>query len=78
MQCKFACVTAVYLNDPDGAIDLLEPVLKEIPISLYRNVLVDPDLDGLRSMPRFQEMVAATAKRLGAEQPAPLVIPAAT
>ncbi len=78
MQYNFACVTAVYLNDPDGAIDLLEPVLKEITISLYRNALVDPDLDGLRSMPRFQAMMAATAKRLGAEQPRPPVTPAAT
>jgi adenylate cyclase len=69
MQYNFACVTAVYLNDPDGAIDLLEPVLKEITISLYRNALADPDLDGLRSMPRFQAMMAETAKRLGAEEP---------
>ena len=78
MQYNFACVTAVYLNDPDGAIDLLEPVLKEITISLYRNALIDPDLDGLRSMPRFQAMMAATAKRLGAEQPTPPVTPPVT
>jgi adenylate cyclase len=78
MQYNFACVTAVYLNDPDGAIDLLEPVLKEITISLYRNALIDPDLDGLRSMPRFQAMMAATAKRLGAEQPTPPVNPPAS
>jgi adenylate cyclase len=78
MQYNFACVTAVYLNDPDGAIDLLEPVLKEITISLYRNALIDPDLDGLRSMRRFQAMMAAAAKRLGAEQPTPPAIPAAT
>jgi len=78
MQYNFACVTAVYLNDPDGAIDLLEPVLKEITISLYRNALIDPDLDGLRSMPRFQAMMAAAAKRLGAEQPTPPATPAAT
>ena len=71
MQYNFACVTAVYLNDPEGAIDLLEPVLKEVTISLYRNALVDPDLDGLRSMPRFQAVMAAAAKRLGAEQPTP-------
>ncbi|MEO8548022.1 MAG: TIR domain-containing protein [Sphingomicrobium sp.] len=78
MQYNFACVTAVYLNDPDGAIDLLEPVLKEITISLYRNALIDPDLNGLRSMPRFQAMMAAAAKRLGAEQPTPTATPAAS
>jgi adenylate cyclase len=78
MQYNFACVTAVYLNDPEGAIDLLEPVLKEMTISLYRSALIDPDLDGLRSMPRFQAMMAAAAKRLGAEQPAPSAIPTAS
>ena len=71
MRYNFACVVAVYLDDPEAAMDLLEPVLKEITISLYRNVLVDPDLDGLRSFPRFQNMVAATAKRLGADPPPP-------
>jgi adenylate cyclase len=67
MQYNFACVTAVYLNDPEGAMDLLDPVLKQVTISLYRNVLVDPDLDGLRSIPRFRKMMTATAKRLGVE-----------
>ena len=77
MQYNFACVTAVYLNDPEGAIDLLEPVFKEMTISLYRSALIDPDLDGLRSMPRFQAMMAATATRLGAEPPAPPATPTA-
>jgi len=77
MQYNFACVAAVYLNDPDGAIDLLEPVLKEVTVSLYRNAMFDTDLDGLRAIPRFQEMMAAAAKRLGVEPPAN-AIPAAT
>jgi hypothetical protein len=34
---------------------------------LYRNVLIDPDLDSLRELPRFREMVAAAARRLGVE-----------
>ena len=69
MRYNFACVTAVYLNDPDGAMDLLEPVLKQVTISLYRNALADTDLDGLRSIPRFQAIMAAAAQRLGAEPP---------
>jgi adenylate cyclase len=75
MQYNFACVTAVYLNDPEGAMDLLDPVLKEVTISLYRNALIDPDLDGLRSIPRFQAIMAAAAKRLGAEPSTPPVTP---
>jgi adenylate cyclase len=78
MQYNFACVTAVYLNDPEGAIDLLEPVFGEMTISLYRSALVDPDLDALRPVPRFQAMMAAAAKRLGAEQPTEPAIPTAT
>jgi len=71
MRYNFACVVALHLNDLEGAMDLLEPVMEHITISLYRNVLIDPDLDCLRSSPRFQKMVAATAKRLGVDPPDP-------
>ena len=77
MRYNFGCVTAVYLDDPDGAIDLLEPVLKKVTVSIYRNAMFDADLDGLREIPRFQKMMAGAAKRLGVEPPAN-AIPAAT
>jgi adenylate cyclase len=67
MQYNFACVTAVYLNDPEAAMDLLEPVLENVTLSLYRNVLSDPDLDSLRALPRFRNMMAAAGKRLGVD-----------
>ena len=67
MRYNFACVTALYLRDPEAAMDLLEPVLAGVTVSLYRNVLFDPDLDSLRELPRFRKMVAAAAKRLGVE-----------
>jgi adenylate cyclase len=67
MQYNFACVTAVYLDDSEAAMDLLGPVLESITVSLYRNVLIDPDLDSLRELPRFRKMVAAAARRLGVE-----------
>ena len=65
MRYNFACVTVLHLRDPEAAMNLLEPVLEGITISLYRNALMDPDLDGLRDLPRFRKMMAATAKRLG-------------
>lgn len=74
MRYNFACVTAVYLNDRESAIDLLEPVLDKVTVSIFHNALFDTDLDGLREMPRFQEIMAATAKRLGVS---PMPIPAA-
>lgn len=77
MRYNFACVTAVHLHDPQAAMDLLEPVLEGVTISLYRNALFDPDLDSLRELPRFRQMMAATAKRLGVEAE-PATIPAAS
>ena len=67
MRYNFACVTALYLSDPEAAMNLLEPVLENVTISLYRNVLSDLDLDSLRELPRFRKMLAAAAKRLGVE-----------
>ena len=77
LRYNFACVATVYLNDPDAAIDLLEPVLEGITISLYRNALADPDLDGLRSIPRFRKIMTAAAKRLGMEPELAAIPPAA-
>jgi adenylate cyclase len=67
MRYNFACVTAEHLREPEAAMDLLESVLDGISKSLFANILVDPDLDSLRELPRFQKMMAATAKRLGIE-----------
>ena len=76
MRYNFACVLAGYLLEIDAALDLLEPVLAEVKLSTVKNVAVDPDLDPLRSHPRFQKMLAAAQERLGIEPAA--VTPAAT
>jgi adenylate cyclase len=65
MRYNFACVLAVHLRDFDAALDLLEVVVDGITPSLFRNVLIDPDLDCLRHVPRFQAMIERTAARLG-------------
>ena len=64
MRYNFACVSTVYLKDYEAALDLLESVFMSISKSLFRNVFVDPDLDDLRDLPRFQQMVAQTADRM--------------
>jgi adenylate cyclase len=69
MRYNFACVTALYLDDPDAAIDLLEPTFERTTGTLVRNALIDPDLDGLRELPRFQKMLAAALERLGIKTP---------
>jgi adenylate cyclase len=65
MLYNFACITNLYLNDPDRALDLIEAAWKTVSPSLMRNSFTDPDLDTLRGLPRFQEMMRRTAERLG-------------
>jgi adenylate cyclase len=85
LRYNFACVLAAHLRepDPDGAMDLLEPVLAKMSGSLFSSTLVDPDLDILRDRPRFKRMVEEATLRLAAtheatgSRPAP-AIPAAT
>lgn len=65
MRYNFACVLANYLREPDAALDLLEPALAEGKLTLVNAAAVDPDLDTLRGVPRFDRMLAAAQARLG-------------
>jgi adenylate cyclase len=63
---NFACLNATYLKDPDGALELLGPVLETLAIGFLNHVQADPDLDCLRDDPRFKAMVAKAKDRLAA------------
>jgi adenylate cyclase len=65
MRYNFACVANVYLKDQDAALDLIEKAWETVSPSLLRNSFTDPDLDSLRHLPRFQQMIRRTAERLG-------------
>ena len=67
MRYNFACVLTAYLQEFDAALSLLEPVLEASNRGLIQATLVDPDLDLLRSNPRFKKMVTAARDRIGAE-----------
>jgi adenylate cyclase len=71
MRYNFACTTALYMDDPDAALDLLEPVLAEVTESAYKAISSDPDMDSLRGDPRFKRMMEGAAKRLGIASPTP-------
>jgi adenylate cyclase len=70
MRYNFGCALSVNLNDSDGAIEMLSPVLETGPARLVEAASRDPDLDPLRDDPRFQEMIACANARLPERKPA--------
>jgi adenylate cyclase len=66
MRYNLACALVQDLGDPDAALDMLDPYFELVTSSTFiRHLEADPDLDPIREDPRFQEMLAATKKRLG-------------
>ncbi len=62
---NLGCTVAAYMNDPDAALDVLEPFYEAVPSMAHiKHGDVDPDLDPVRDNPRFKKMVAAAKKRL--------------
>jgi adenylate cyclase len=77
MRYNFACTTALYMDDPKAALDLLESVFAEATQSAYKAIFSDPDMDSLREHPRFRRMMEGAAKRLGLAAPIPAAAAAA-
>jgi adenylate cyclase len=69
MRYNFACALARDLDDPEGALRMLESCIPRLKGSLG-NVEFDPDLDSIRDDPRFQKIVSEAKKRLGIKDPA--------
>ncbi len=67
MRYNFACVFARELNDVDAALDLLEPLYREVSLSLLNWSKSDSDLDSIRDHPRHKAMVAAAEARVAAD-----------
>jgi len=64
MRYNFACALCTYLGDTEAALDMLVPVFDAITASFLVYTKADPDLEMLRSEPRYQAMVAAAEERL--------------
>jgi tetratricopeptide (TPR) repeat protein len=68
MRYNFACVLLIHLDEPDVALNVLEPVLENVAAGYYLNhIKVDPDFIRLRDNPRFKAMIAAAAARVAEE-----------
>jgi len=69
---NLGCMVSAYMNDPDAALDVLEPFYASVPSMAHiKHGDVDPDLDPLRDIPRFEKMVADAKSRLGATEAVP-------
>ena len=66
MRYNLACALITGFGEPDKALDILEPFFQRVTSSTHvRHLGADPDLNQLREMPRFLEMLAQTKQRLG-------------
>ena len=69
MRYNFACMMAAYLDEPERALSLLDRYLAAIGSFQIDMIDADPDLDPLRSHPRFDSMLGKAKKRLGIGEP---------
>lgn len=67
MRYNFVCALSVYLKDRQAALDMLDPIFQTITEAFLPYAKADPDLNLIRSEPRYQAMVAAAEARLAAE-----------
>jgi len=78
MRYNLVCALTVELHDDDAALDLLDTFVDKMNGMLVSHLAIDPDVDGLRSNPRFERMLAEAQARLAAAQAAPNDMPVAT
>jgi adenylate cyclase len=64
MRYNLACDTVVCVSDFNLAVELLEPVMKNMGRGQLAWLKSDPDLDGLREDPRFKAMLEAAENRI--------------
>jgi adenylate cyclase len=67
MRYNFACFLAGHLRDKEGALSMLQSILRQ-PDAMrqLKYAETDPDLDSIHDDPRFQNILTDAKKRLGA------------
>ena len=65
MRYNLACALVMELDDPEGALDALQPYFDLVMSPIHvKHLEADPDMDSLRNQPRFKEMLQRTRRRL--------------
>jgi adenylate cyclase len=67
MRYNLACGMSLYLEDIEGALDLMGPWFAITTAPWLEHAKVDPDLDPIRDDPRFKATMAEAEARLAAE-----------
>ena len=64
LRYNIACILALKLQDPNGALDLLEPIVGSLSQSGLKAFVADPDFDTLRGNPRYDALLERASRRL--------------
>jgi adenylate cyclase len=66
MRYNLACTLATDLRDTDSAVEVLEQFFEKVESPTHlKHLNSDPDLNAVRELPRFIEMLEAAKQRLG-------------
>ncbi|HEX7348273.1 MAG TPA: hypothetical protein VF264_01310 [Rhodanobacteraceae bacterium] len=69
VRYNFACALNAYLDDRDGALEILQPLMAATTEPLLAYLRTDPDLQSLHDDPRFRAMLAAADARQASGTP---------
>ena len=66
MRYNLACALIMELDDKDAALDVLGPFFEEVKSPIHvKHLEADPDLNPVRDLPRFKDMLAVAKQRIG-------------
>ena len=66
MRYNLACALIMELDDKDAALDVLGPFFEEVKSPIHvKHLEADPDLNAVRELPRFKDMLAVAKQRIG-------------
>jgi adenylate cyclase len=68
MRYNFACILVIHMPDHEAALDMLGPFFEKAGRGFVNHAKVDPDLEAIRSHPRFQLYMKSADQRLAGQR----------